>query len=182
MMYVRSVSNLPAKTARFPREPALAATDLSARSATASATERMERRAAELVLEAGAAKAAAATAIHQGISAEAFERHYAPTCRSITRDNAIGRLVFAVNEQLKRQRIARRAILRMVAREQASRSSARRMSGVLWDLFTGSAPYREVLLATLHPAFLAGLGWNLVRGLTRTGSEKGDSDVAWRTG
>ena len=62
MMYVRSVSNLPAKTARFPREPALAATDLSARSATASATERMERRAAELVLEAGAAKAAAAEA------------------------------------------------------------------------------------------------------------------------
>ena len=54
MMYVRSVSNLPAKTARFPRGPALAATDLSARSATASATERMERRAAELVLEAGA--------------------------------------------------------------------------------------------------------------------------------
>ena len=62
MMYVRSVSNLPAKTARLPREPALAATDLSARSATASATERMERRAAELVLEAGAAKAAAAEA------------------------------------------------------------------------------------------------------------------------
>ena len=62
MMYVRSVSNLPAKTARFPRGPALAATDLSARSATASATERMERRAAELVLEAGAAKAAAAEA------------------------------------------------------------------------------------------------------------------------
>ncbi len=61
-MYVRSVSNLLAKTARFPREPALAATDLSARSATASATERMERRAAELVLEAGAAKAAAAEA------------------------------------------------------------------------------------------------------------------------
>ena len=62
MMYVRSVSNLPAKTARLPREPALAATDLSARSATVSATERMERRAAEPVLEAGAAKAAAAEA------------------------------------------------------------------------------------------------------------------------
>jgi CRP-like cAMP-binding protein len=28
------------------------------------------------------------------------------------------------------------------------------MSTVLWDMFTGSAPYREVFLRTLHPMFL----------------------------
>ena len=36
------------------------------------------------------------------------------------------------------------------------------MSSVLWDVFTGSAPYREVLLRTLHPFFLARLAWNLL--------------------
>lgn len=36
------------------------------------------------------------------------------------------------------------------------------MSSVLWDVFTGSAPYTSVLMRTLHPAFLAGLAWNLL--------------------
>ena len=36
------------------------------------------------------------------------------------------------------------------------------MSGVLWDLFSGSAPYTNVFLRTLHPAYLASLAWNLV--------------------
>ena len=31
------------------------------------------------------------------------------------------------------------------------------MSHVLWDTFTGSAPYREIFLRTLHPAFLGRL-------------------------
>jgi hypothetical protein len=36
------------------------------------------------------------------------------------------------------------------------------MSQVLWDLFTGSAPYREVLINTVHPGFLARFSWNLL--------------------
>jgi hypothetical protein len=38
------------------------------------------------------------------------------------------------------------------------------MSSVLWDVFTGSAPYREILLRTLHPRFPATLAWNVVVG------------------
>ena len=44
------------------------------------------------------------------------------------------------------------------------------MSSVLWNMFTGSAPYREIFLGTLHPAFLAGLVWNLAVGLWPAGS------------
>ena len=43
----------------------------------------------------------------------------------------------------------------MVAAEQLSRGAPRRMSGVLWDVFTGSAPYGDVFRRTLHPMFLA---------------------------
>lgn len=62
MMYVRSVSNLPAKTAMLPRAALAATVDLACLSATPVALERIERRAAELALAAGATKAAAAEA------------------------------------------------------------------------------------------------------------------------
>lgn len=37
----------------------------------------------------------------------------------------------------------------------------RRMSQVLWDTVTGSAPYREIFLRTLHPVFLGSFFGNL---------------------
>ena len=33
------------------------------------------------------------------------------------------------------------------------------MSTVLWDMFTGSAPYRDVFLRTLDPRFLSRFAW-----------------------
>ncbi len=111
------------------------------------------------------AKAAAATAVFQGISAEAFQRHYWPACKAISVDNAIGRVIFGVTTIFKHSRISRRAILRMTRREQASRNGSRHMSSVLWNMFTGSAPYREIFYGTLHPAFLGNLVWNLALAL-----------------
>jgi flavin-dependent dehydrogenase len=103
------------------------------------------------------AKAAAVTAIFEGISAEHFRRHYWPVCRAIRLDNEVGKVTFAVTRQIQKRRYARQGVLRMVAREQHVEGGRRSMSMVLWDLFTGSAPYREVLLRTLHPAFLGRL-------------------------
>jgi len=99
------------------------------------------------------AKAAATTAIFNGVSAEDFRQHYWPVCQAIHTDNLIGKVVFAVTRQIQTRRFARRAILCMVSSEQQKRGSRRRLSMVMWDLFTGSAPYQEVLLRTLHPLF-----------------------------
>lgn len=107
------------------------------------------------------AKAAAVTAVFHGISADDFRRHYWPTCRQINADNEIGKLIFAVSRQWQKRPHDLRGILRMVSKEQLSKSRAPRMSMVLWDLFTGSAPYREILLRTVHPAFLGGFLWNI---------------------
>jgi hypothetical protein len=41
----------------------------------------------------------------------------------------------------------------MTVNEQKKEGAHRPMSTVLWDMFTGSAPYREIFLRTLHPAF-----------------------------
>ena len=59
------------------------------------------------------AKAAASTAVVQGVSARAFERNYWPTCRGIAHDNAIGKVIFGTTTLFKMSKISRRGILRM---------------------------------------------------------------------
>jgi len=109
-------------------------------------------------------KAAAKTAVFHGVGAENFERHYAPLCRKINKDNQVGKFVFGAASLVQKARFARRGILRMTANEQTQTASPRRMSDVLWDLFSGSESYTNVLLRTLHPAYIGTLLWNLVVG------------------
>jgi hypothetical protein len=109
-----------------------------------------------------AAKAAAVTAVFEGIAQEDFRRHYAPACRATALDNAIGKLIFAVAGIQQKIRHDRRGILRMLAREQDQPETRRPMSLVMWDMFTGSASYREVFVRTLHPSFWARLLWEII--------------------
>ena len=105
------------------------------------------------------AKAAATTAIFEGIGAESFREHYMPACAAIRKDNTLGKVIFTVTRAVQKRRYARRALLRMTEREQR-RGRARLMSQVLWDTFTGSAPYRQIFMRTLRPTFLGGLLWS----------------------
>jgi flavin-dependent dehydrogenase len=107
-------------------------------------------------------KAAAKTAVFHGVSAEDFKSYYAPLCRKISNDNRVGKFVFSVATLVQQARFARRGILNMTAAEQQQADSPKRMSGVLWDLFSGSASYTNVFMRTLHPAYVGLLLWNLV--------------------
>jgi len=125
------------------------------------------------------AKAAARTAVFHGIAEADFEKGFWPECRTLILDNRIARLIFGVTTLIQRLRFLRRGVLRMTAREQRDEGRNRLMSSVLWDVFTGSAPYKEILLRTFNPVFPLRLAWNLVAGnLVRTeqkstmGSEK----------
>ncbi|HEX8872286.1 MAG TPA: hypothetical protein VF758_05940 [Candidatus Acidoferrum sp.] len=100
------------------------------------------------------AKAAAATAVFHGVAADDFRRHYQPACDTISRDNQIGQLVFTVTRTIQKHKFLRRGLCRMVAEEQKRGGSSQRMSSILWNTFTGSAPYRDIFLKSLHPAFL----------------------------
>jgi flavin-dependent dehydrogenase len=117
------------------------------------------------------AKAAATTAIFQGVSGADFSRHYWPVCQALNIDNTIGKAVFAIVRQIQKRRFARRAVLRMAAREQQKEGGHRRMSVVMWDMFTGGAPYRETFLRTLHPAFWVRFLWHSVVSLISDGSQ-----------
>ena len=109
------------------------------------------------------AKAAARTAIFQGISAKDFKRYYLPFCRKMEFDNRIGKLLFKIVGQINKIQFVRRAVMHMVSVEQAGKASAESgMSMVIWDMLTGGAPYKDVLLRTLKPVFLIRFLWGMV--------------------
>ena len=107
------------------------------------------------------AKAAARAAVFGGISEAAFRRHYWPVCRTIASDNVLGKLTFVFTRRVQRSRVLRRAVLRVAQTEQRKAAGDRRMSGILWDMFSGSAPYRDIFMRTLHPGFLCRLAWSV---------------------
>jgi hypothetical protein len=107
------------------------------------------------------AKAAATTAVFAGVSAEDFKTRFWPDCQRLERDNRVGKLIFFVVNKIRMSRLARRAILRTVLSEQKKNKGPRRMSLALWDMFTGSAPYREVFRRMFHPFFWGRLIWSM---------------------
>ncbi len=107
------------------------------------------------------AKAAARTIVFHGLSEGSFRRHYWPVCKKISRDNTLGHFVFTVTRQMQKYGFARRALWRMVSEEQRVSGPSPRMSMVLWDTFTGSAPYSSVLRRILNPVFIARFLWEL---------------------
>ena len=76
----------------------------------------------------------------------------------------------------------------MTEKEQACQNYRPRMSSVLWDMFSGSAPYADIFRRTLHPVFLARLSWCFVSSLwpgqksriRARSNEDGSSEVVTR--
>ena len=111
------------------------------------------------------AKAAARTAVFDGISEKDFQKSFQPTCTNLNRDNAIGKLIFMVTTIIQKSAILKTGLFRMVVNEQKMSNEKRRMSSVLWDTFTGSASYTGILKRVLNPLVLASLLWNIIAGI-----------------
>jgi len=120
------------------------------------------------------AKAAALTAVFHGVAAHDFQRHYRPVYRSIARDNRIGVLTFTAIRVIKAIGPAVRGVMRMTAGEQERPGAARRMTVVLWDMFTGSAAYRDIFFRTLDPRFWVRFAWEAVLSLPGGSGSKGE--------
>ena len=114
------------------------------------------------------AKAAAKTVLFNGVSSKDFEKFYLPTCQSLNTDNSIGKVVFLVTKIIKKSTLLKKAVIKTVLNEQSKSGLKRHMSTVLWDTFTGSAPYKEIFFRTLKPMFLSSLLWNTFRSIGRS--------------
>lgn len=99
------------------------------------------------------AKAAARTVLFEGISERDFHDHFEPVCRSIHSDNRIGRYAFVLTRVAQRFQVLRRALL-AVARDEQLRGRKARLGGVLWDIFSGSAPYSDIFKRMVDPILL----------------------------
>ncbi len=124
------------------------------------------------------ARAAARTAVFSGITEGDFARSYLPEYRRITRDNAFGKAIFSVVHLIKHLNISSRAVIDVVVSEGRMPGSARRMSAVLWDVFTGSSLYRDIFFRTLHPVFLARFCIGLLRALVGYGGRDSSSEAS----
>jgi len=100
------------------------------------------------------AKAAARTAVFEGVSEAAFAGHFEPVCRSIRSDNRVGRYAFVLTRVAQRTSLMRRAILAITRAEQ-ERGWRPRLSGILWDMFSGSAPYGDIFRRMMDPVLIA---------------------------
>jgi len=110
-------------------------------------------------------KAAAKTAIFSGISSADFKKYYQPVCRKLDRDNVLGRYIFAITGIIQKSHMLKSAMLGLVIREQTKKDKKLRMSAILWDTFTGSATYRNILLRFLNPMLLIPLSWSIIKTL-----------------
>ena len=99
------------------------------------------------------AKGAATTALFHGVSERAFHDHYLPVCRAIANDNRVGRIAFSLTRAVQRVRPLRAAMITITRDEQ--RGGQNRMSAALWDMFSGSAPYSEILPRMIAPPLIA---------------------------
>jgi flavin-dependent dehydrogenase len=110
-------------------------------------------------------KAAAVNSIFNGISGKAFEKYYASTYKRISRDNIYGRIVFRVTRIIRRVRFIRHGVINTLIKEQKNEDRIPYLGMVLWDTFTGSAPYRDVVFRSLHPTGFFRLVGNVILSL-----------------
>lgn len=105
------------------------------------------------------AKACAVASVFSGIGKEDYGRFFQKRCNNIKWDNRLGKLIFGGAVFFRKIKFLREGMLRTVCREQAGDGS-RPMSVVLWNTFTGSAPYQEIMMRSMMPDFWATFGWN----------------------
>ena len=107
-------------------------------------------------------RAAAKTAIFEGISKKSFEKYYLPICKDLSLDNSVGKFIFFVTRFIQGSKLLKNGLLHMVIHEHKKEADKRLMSTALWDVFTGSAGYRNIFLRFLNPKLLLSFFWSII--------------------
>lgn len=94
-------------------------------------------------------KAAAKTAVFEGVGKEHFQSMYFPVYKSIMVDNLYGKGLFAVTDLFKKYRMLTKKMLKVVRKEQKDPEYTKRLSSVLWDMFTGNERYKNIFRRAL---------------------------------
>lgn len=103
------------------------------------------------------AKLAALTAFNYGISESAFKVDYFKRIRKIiVKDNSYGRILFNINN-LVAGSVFLSEVMLTVAGQVSGHRKMNLMRDILWQMYTGNAPYKTIVLKFAHPL----LQWEL---------------------
>ena len=90
-------------------------------------------------------KAAAKTAVFNGIGKEHFQEFYLPSYKGLITDNRYGNIMFIVTDLYRIFGLLTSIMLGIVRGEQKDpRDQNKVFSSILWDMFTGNERYRKI--------------------------------------
>ncbi len=112
------------------------------------------------------AQLAAETSFKHGIDARAFRTHYINKAKKkIINDNRYGRLLLRVNNIVSALPILTHSYF-TVAEKKDSRN-AKRMRSILWNMFTGNIPYKDIFKISMNLRLQLSLLWTTIRGSSK---------------
>jgi flavin-dependent dehydrogenase len=95
------------------------------------------------------ARLAAETAIFYGVHASSFKKHYFKRAKKmIIRDNTYGRLLFFINDLISSAPILTQSHLSL-AKKHSKTGPPEKIKRILWNMFTGNIPYRDIFKISL---------------------------------
>ncbi|MEW5900684.1 MAG: hypothetical protein AB1715_04390 [Acidobacteriota bacterium] len=95
------------------------------------------------------ARLAAEAVFTRGVGADAmFSAYYKRAKALIARDNMYGRVLFFLNDIISSLPLLARTHIELANRPRAG-PAARKIRSIVWNMFTGGIPYREIFLAAL---------------------------------
>jgi flavin-dependent dehydrogenase len=131
------------------------------------------------------ARSAALTVAEKGVTRSDFRRHSFRECRSrYYVDNAFGKILFALNDMISKYELLAHTHLFVAKKEQGLDPTRRGLNRILWNIFTGDAPYVEIFKKSMSPSLqlslLGGLARAIWKRLLRSNRRNGDETTCTR--
>jgi len=109
------------------------------------------------------ARLAAAAAFNRGVDAGSFAAaYYRPARALIVRDNLYGRILFRLNDLISSIGPLARSHISLAKRKSSGHASAQ-IQRILWSMFTGEVPYREIFAMAWDVRLQTALCLNMLR-------------------
>ncbi|MBI4844451.1 MAG: hypothetical protein HY809_09040 [Nitrospirae bacterium] len=114
-------------------------------------------------------KAAAKTAVFEGIGRDDFKAGYEPVYNEIKTDNYFGRYLFGITDLYKKYGIMTSGMVAVVEDEQNDSRSPKILSSILWNMFTGNERYKDIFKTAVSLPMHLDLWKEFARGIFRRG-------------
>jgi len=109
------------------------------------------------------AQLAAESAFCTGISASSFSHSYYKKAKKlIVKDNTYGQLLFSINDMISSIPLLTQSHL-FLAKRKTHKGSSRKLRLILWNMFTGNIPYKDIFIISLDIRLQISLLFNTIR-------------------